>query len=64
MAMTTQQRTDAYQFFIIAFGAAPGVTYLEELDEAYSYGLTTQEIVNIYTEKPQFTSRYPKFLTN
>lgn len=64
MAMTTQQRTDAYQFFIIAFGAAPGVEYLTQLDEAYSYGLTTQEIVNIYTEKPQFTTLYPKFLSN
>ena len=64
MAMTNQQRTDAYQFFIIAFGAAPGVEYLTQLDEAYSFGLTTQEIVNIYTEKPQFTSLYPKFLTN
>lgn len=28
MAMTNQQQTEAYQFFVIAFGAAPGVEYL------------------------------------
>ena len=64
MAMTNQQQTDAYRFFVIAFGATPGVEYMNQLDEAYSFGLTTQEIVNIYTLKPQFTSKYPAFFSS
>jgi hypothetical protein len=48
-----------YQFFITAFGAAPGVTYMDQLAEAYRYGLTVKEIVNIFTSKTQFTDLYP-----
>lgn len=59
--MTNQQRTEAYQFFAIAFGATPGVEYMNQLDEAYTFGLTTREIVNIYTTKPAFTALYPTF---
>jgi hypothetical protein len=64
MAMTTAQQTDAYRFFAIAFGAAPGVTYMNQIAEAYAAGMTTKEIVNVYTTKPQFTSVYPTFFTN
>lgn len=63
MAMTNQQQTEAYQFFAIAFGATPGVEYMNQLDEAYTFGLTTQEIVNIYTTKPAFTAQYPTFFS-
>ena len=63
MAMTNQQRTEAYQFFAIAFGATPGVEYMNQLDEAYTFGLTTQQIVNIYTTKPAFTAQYPTFFS-
>ena len=63
MAMTNQQQTEAYQFFAIAFGATPGVEYMNQLDEAYSFGLTTQEIVNIYTTKPAFNALYPTFFS-
>jgi hypothetical protein len=62
--MTAQQQTDAYQFFAIAFGAAPGTVYLDQLAEAYDFGFTTKEIVNIYTTKDAFTARYPNFLTS
>lgn len=64
MAMTIQQQTDAYRFFAIAFGAAPGVTYMNQIADAYAAGMTTKEIVNVYTTKPQFTSVYPTFFTN
>ena len=64
MAMTTAQQTDMYQFFIVAFGAAPGVEYMNQLDQALTYGMTTKEIVNVFTTKTQFTSAYPTFLTN
>lgn len=64
MAMTTQQQTDAYRFFVIAFGAAPGVTYMNQIADAYAAGMTTKQIVNVYTTKPQFTAIYPNFYTN
>lgn len=48
-----------YQFFITAFGAAPGVTYMDQLAEAYRYGLSVRQIVNIFTTKKQFTDLYP-----
>jgi hypothetical protein len=47
-----------YQFFAVAFAAAPGVTYMNQLAEAYRYGLPVKEIVNIFTTKTQFTSVY------
>jgi hypothetical protein len=62
--MTTQQQADAYRFFAIAFGAAPGVTYMNQIAQAYAAGMTTKQIVNIYTTKDQFTSVYPDFYTN
>lgn len=64
MAMTAAQQLDSYKFFIIAFGAAPGVVYMDQLNDAYAAGMTTKEIVNVYTDKPQFTALYPKFLTS
>lgn len=64
MALTQTQKTDAYQFFAIAFGAAPGVEYMNQLNDAYVAGMTTKQIVNVYTTKPQFEAQYPRFLTN
>lgn len=64
MAMTNQQQTEAYQFFVIAFGAAPGVEYMTQISDAYNAGLTTKQIVNIYTTKAQFTNTYPTFFTS
>ena len=63
MALTTTQKTEAYQFFIVAFGAAPGVEYMSQLDDAYGAGMTTKEIVNVYTTKSQFEALYPRFMT-
>ena len=64
MAMTVAQQKDAYQFFIIAFGAAPGIVYMDQLNDAYASGMKTQQIVNVYTTKPQFTALYPNFLSS
>lgn len=52
-----------YHFFVVAFNAAPGVTYMDQLAEAYRYGLSVKDIVNVFTTKPQFTSVYPSTLT-
>jgi subtilisin-like proprotein convertase family protein len=55
---------ELYQFFITAFNAAPGVTYMDQLAEAYNYGLSVKEIVDIFTTKSQFTSVYAPTLSN
>ncbi len=48
-----------WHFFIVAFNAAPGVTYMDQLAEAYRYGLSVKQIVDIFTSKSQFTDVYP-----
>lgn len=55
--------TELYQFFITAFDAAPGVTYMDQLAEAWRYGLSVKQIVDIFTTKPQFTSVYAPTLS-
>jgi hypothetical protein len=56
--------TELYQFFITAFNAAPGVTYMDQLSEAYIYGLSVKQIVDIFTTKKQFTDVYSPALSN
>lgn len=56
-----------YQFFITAFGAAPGVTYMNQLAEAYRWfngkeADPIKTIVDIFTSKSQFTDLYPTTL--
>lgn len=53
-----------YQFFAVAFGAAPGGIYMDQLSEAYNAGLSVKTIVNIFTTKSQFTSTYPTSLSH
>jgi hypothetical protein len=55
---------DLYQFFIVAFNAAPGVTYMDQLAEAYRYGYSVKQIVDVFITKPQFTDTYPVGLSN
>jgi len=55
---------DLYRFFAVAFGAAPGVTYMGQLIEAAEWGLSIKEIVNIFTTKSQFTDTYPLSMSN
>jgi Ca2+-binding RTX toxin-like protein len=55
---------ELYQFFAVAFGAVPGVTYMNQLAEAYRHGLSVKEIVNIFTTKTQFTSVYDPGLSH
>ncbi|MBM3371562.1 MAG: hypothetical protein FJY46_12630 [Betaproteobacteria bacterium] len=57
-----------YQFFVVGFGAAPGVTYMDQMAEAYRYWLpqykdgTVKQIVEAFTTKSQFTAVYPQAL--
>ena len=53
-----------YRFFVVAFGAVPGKTYMAQLAEAWNYGLSLKQIVEIFTSKSQFTDRYPLSLSN
>jgi serralysin len=55
---------ELYQFFIVAFNAAPGVTYMNQLAEAYRYGYSVKQIVDVFITKPQFTDTYPTSLSN
>ncbi len=61
---TTQTLDSLYQFCVVAFSAAPGVEYMNQLAVAYNAGLTVKQIVNIFTTKPQFTSTYADSMTN
>jgi len=40
------------------------VTYMDQLAEAYSYGLSVKKIVDIFTTKTQFTEVYPANLSH
>ena len=62
MAMTTAQKTDMYRFFSIAFNAAPGVTYMGQLETALAANMTTKQVVNVFTTKPDFLATYPTYL--
>ena len=64
-----------YHMFVVAFGAAPGVTYMGQLAEAHTYFSALpprasdgagwlQQVVEIFTTKAQFTSVYPETLSN
>jgi hypothetical protein len=59
-----------YHFFIVAFDAAPGVTYMDQLAEAYRFfqpqlgDNALRTIVEIFTTKTQFTDVYPTSLSN
>jgi hypothetical protein len=53
-----------YQFFILAFGAAPGVEYLQQCADAYRAGASMRVITSVFTTKSQFTDSYPISLSN
>lgn len=61
---TAQRKTEMYQFFAVAFSAAPGTVFLQQLRDAVESGLSTQQIVNIFTTKREFTDVYSPFLAN
>jgi methionine-rich copper-binding protein CopC len=53
-----------YHFCVVAFGVAPGATYMTDLAEAWNYGLTLRQIVDIFTTKSFFLEPYPENLNN
>lgn len=55
---------ELYQFFIVAFDAAPGVEYMGQIAEAYRNGASVRQIVDAFVSKSQFTDVYPTSLSN
>jgi serralysin len=60
----TATQDGLYHFFVVAFAAAPGASYMGQLAEAVNYGLSVAQIVEIFTTKTQFTSVYPTTMSN
>jgi hypothetical protein len=60
----TATQDGLYHFFVVAFAAAPGATYMGQLAEAVNFGLPLKQIVEIFTTKPQFTGVYPTTMSN
>jgi methionine-rich copper-binding protein CopC len=60
----TATQDGLYHFFVVAFAAAPGATYMGQLAEAVNFGLPLNQIVEIFTTKTQFTSVYPTTMSN
>jgi VCBS repeat-containing protein len=60
----TATQDGLYHFFVVAFAAAPGATYMSQLAEAVNFGLPLDQIVEIFTTKKQFTDVYPATMTN
>ena len=53
-----------YQFFILAFDAAPGVEYLQQCADAFRGGADVRRVTNVFTSKSQFTDVYPAGLSH
>jgi hypothetical protein len=60
----TAAQDGLYHFFVVAFAAAPGATYMGQLAEAVNFGLPLNQIVEIFTTKKQFTDVYPTTMSN
>jgi hypothetical protein len=60
----TATQDGLYHFFVVAFAAAPGASYMGQLAEAVNFGLSVAQIVEIFTTKTQFTSVYPTTMSN
>lgn len=57
-------RDDLYRFFVVAFGAAPGVTYMGQAVSAADAGASIRQVVNAFTTKSQFLDTYPASLSD
>jgi len=58
------RKAEMYQFFIIAFNGAPGTTYLGQLQAAVESGMSTLQIVDVFTNKQAFLDYYPLNMSN
>jgi Ca2+-binding RTX toxin-like protein len=53
-----------YHFCVVAFGGAPGATYMADLAEGWNAGMSLQAIIDTFTVHPLFLAQYPKGLSN
>ena len=61
---STEQSDDLYRFFVIAFAAAPGLTYMGQVLAAVEGGASVRQIVRTFTTKAQFTDLYPESMSD
>ena len=61
---STQTLDSLYHFCVVAFSAAPGEEFMNQMAIGYNAGMTVRDIVRVFTTKPQFTSTYSESLTN
>lgn len=64
LGFRTQTLDSLYHFFVVAFSAAPGDVYMQQLADAYNAGMSVQAIVEVFSAKPQFTATYPSTLSH
>lgn len=62
--LTEDFKTDLYRFFAVAFDAAPGYVYWNQLVAAGESGMSIQQVVEVFTQKSQFTDVYPVNMDN
>lgn len=60
----TETLDGLYHVFAVVFAAAPGGAYMGQMAEAYNQGLSLDQLVEVFTTKPQFTDRYPSGLSH
>ena len=58
MSIPTPQKLELYRFFAVAYNAAPGVEYLNQVDTAFNGGMSVAQIVEVFTTKHEFTDVY------
>jgi hypothetical protein len=52
-----------YQFFIVAFGAAPGTVYMDVIVQALRGGAPLRQVVNAFVQTDLFKATYPASLS-
>lgn len=63
MSIPTPQKLELYRFFSVAFNAAPGLEYLNQVDIAINGGMSVEQIVAVFCTKHEFTDRYAESMT-
>jgi hypothetical protein len=61
---TSARQTEMYLLFQVLFNGAPGTTYMGQLYDSVTSGMSTEQIYETYTSSAQFTSLYPKYMSN
>ena len=58
MSIPTPQKLELYRFFAVAYNAAPGVEYLNQVDTAFNGGMSVAQIVEVLLLRCQKPEQY------